>query len=72
MYKILCIPVGQYMKNCAGFDLTYSSKEEALDSLRHDIQAIVRFKSSWNNYNKEFPLKITEIEFEIEEINERV
>lgn len=72
MYKILYLTSGQYMKNSNNEDLTYVTYEEAYESLKHDIETVTKNNGKWNDYNQDISTEGTEIEFNIEEVNERV
>ena len=60
------------MKSWINKDLVYDTYEEAYKSLKHDIETVNENTGEWNDYNKEVPTEVTEIEFSIEEINEGV
>ena len=60
------------MKSWINKDLVYDTYEEAYKSLKHDIETVTENTGEWNDYNKEVPTEVTEIEFSIEEINEGV
>jgi hypothetical protein len=72
MYKILCITSGQYMRSFSGTDLVYISYDDAMESIKNDINWVTKRGGTWNDYNKDISYEVTLEEFEIEEINEKL
>jgi hypothetical protein len=60
------------MRSFSGTDLVYISYDDAMESIKNDINWVTKRGGTWNDYNKDISYEVTLEEFEIEEINEKL